>query len=115
MAAVTRVNPRAGAGSGFDHGENYSTAQITAIEIDAGVSLAAKDGIAGAVEAIAREFSPLMYKSTGTAGKVFAIIAGHSSDAASLTARLQALGTVDGVDLSAQTVVLRDLDAFDAT
>ena len=56
-----------------------------------------------------------MYVSTGTAGKVFAIIDGHSSDAASLTARLQALGTVDGVDLSAQTVVLRDLDAFDAT
>jgi hypothetical protein len=32
-----------------------------------------------------------------------------------MTRRLQALGTVDGVDLSAQTVVLRDLDAFDAT
>ncbi len=115
MAAVTRVNPKAGAGSGFDHGENYSTSQITAIEIDAGVSLAAKDGIGGAVEAIAREFSPLMYVSSGTAGKVFAIVDGHHQDAASMTARLQNLGTVDGVDLTAQTVVLRDLDAFDAT
>ena len=115
MASFTRVNPVAGATSGYDHGVNYSTSQITAIEIDAGADISAKDGIGGCIEAIVREFSPLMYVSTGTAGKVFAIIDGHSSDAASLTARLQALGTVDGVDLSAQTVVLRDLDAFDAT
>ena len=110
MATFTRTN-----GVGFDHGVQYSTAQITAIEIDAGVSLAAKDGIDGAVEAIAREFSPLFYKSTGTAGKIFAIVDGHHQDAASMTSRLQALGTVDGVNLSAQTVVLRDLDAFSAT
>lgn len=115
MAVFTRVNPVAGAGSGYDHGENYSTSQITAIEIDAGVSLATKDGIDGAIETIVREFSPLLYVSTGTAGKIFAIIDGHHSDAASLTRRLQHLGTVDGVDLSNQTVVLRDLDAFDAT
>ena len=114
MAEQTRVNPVAGAGSGFDHGEQYSTAQITAIEIDAGVSLAAKDGIDGAIEAIVREFSPVMYISSGTAGKIFAIVDGHAVTAASLTSRLQALGTVDGVDLSAQTVVLRDLDAFNA-
>ena len=109
MATFTRTN-----GTGFDHDVQYSTAQITAIEIDAGVSLAAKDGIDGAVEAIVREFSPLLYISTGTAGKIFAIVDGHHQDAASMTARLQALGTVDGVNLSAQTVVLRDLDAFDA-
>ena len=110
MATFTRAN-----GAGFDHGVQYGTAQIIAIEIDAGVSLAAKDGIDGAVEAIAREFSPLMYKSTGTAGKIFAIVDGHAVTAASLTKRLAALGTVDGVDLSGQTVVLRDLDAFSAT
>ena len=110
MASFTRTN-----GAGFDHDVQYGTAQITAIEIDAGVSLAAKDGIDGAVEAIAREFSPLLYKSTGTAGKIFAIVDGHHQDAASMTARLQALGEVDGVDLSAQTVVIRDLDAFSAT
>ncbi len=115
MAVFTRVNPVAGAGSGYDHGENYSTSQITAIEIDAVVSLAAKDGIGGAIESIVREFSPLMYVSTGTAGKIFAIVDGHHQDAASMTRRLQALGTVDGVDLSASTVVIRDLDAFDAT
>jgi len=110
MATFTRAN-----GAGFDHGVQYGTAQIIAIEIDAGVDLTTKDGIDGAVEAIAREFSPLMYKSTGTAGKIFAIVDGHAVTAASLTERLQALGTVDGVDMSAQTVVLRDLDAFSAT
>ena len=110
MASVTRVN-----GAGFDHGVAYGTAQITAIEIDAGVSLAAKDGVDGALAQIVGEFSPLMYKSTGTAGKIFAIIDGHHSDAASLTARLQNMGTVDGVDLSGEVVLVRDLDAFSAT
>ena len=114
MAVFTRTNPAAGAGSGYDHDEQYSTSQITAIEIDGGASLAAKDGLGGCIEAIVREFSPLMYVSTGTAGKIFAIIDGHHSDAASLTRRLQALGTVDGIDLSAEVVLIRDLDAFSA-
>ena len=107
MASVTRTN-----GAGFDHDVNYSTSQITGIEIDAGVDLTAKDGIDGALEAIVREFSPLLYKSAGTAGKILAIVDGHHQDAASMTSRLQALGTVDGVNLSAQTVVLRDMDDF---
>jgi hypothetical protein len=114
MASQTRVNPVAGAGSGYDHGVHYSTSQITAIEIDCGVNISAKDGIGGCIEAVVREFSPLMYVSTGTAGKIFAIIDGHHSDAASLTRRHQALGTVDGVDLSAQVVLIRDLDALSA-
>ena len=107
--AQVRVN-----GAGFDHDVSYSTSQVTGIEIDAGVSLAAKDGLDGALEQILRDFSPLLYISTGTAGKIFAIVDGHHQDAASMTARLQALGTVDGVDLSAQTVVIRDLDSFNA-
>ena len=110
MASVTRVN-----GTGFDHGVQYSTMQLIGIEIDAGVNLTAKDAIDGAVESIAREFSAMIYKSTGTAGKIFAVVDGHAVTAASLTARLQAMGTVDGVDLSAQTVVVRDLDAFSAS
>ena len=110
MASVARVNQ-----DGRDHGVQYSTSNVTAIEIDAGVSLAAKDGVDGAVAQIVGEFSPLMYKSTGTAGKIFAIIDGHHSDAASLTARLQNMGTVDGVDLSGEVVLVRDLDAFSAT
>ena len=109
MASVARVNQ-----DGRDHGVQYSTAQVTAIEIDAGASLATKDGIDGALAQIVGEFSPLMYKSTGTAGKIFAIIDGHHSDAASLTARLQNMGTVDGVDLSGEVVLVRDLDAFSA-
>ena len=114
MAVFTRVNPVAGAGSGYDHGEQYSTSQITAIEIDAGANLTTKDSIGSTIETIVREFSPLMYVSTGTAGKIFAIIDGHHSDATSLTRRLQKLGIVDSINLSAQTVVVRDLDAFNA-
>ena len=109
MASVARVNQ-----DGRDHGVQYNPGQVVGIEIDAGVSLAAKDGIDGALAQIVGEFSPLIYKSTGTAGKIFAIVDGHGQDAASMTARLQNMGTVDGVDLSAQTVVLRDLDAFNA-
>ena len=100
MAAFTRTNPAAGAGSGYDHVSSNSTSQITASEIDGGASLAAIDGLGGCIEAIVREFSPLMHVSTGTAGKIVAIIDGHHSDAATLTRRLQALGTVDGIDLS---------------
>lgn len=103
------------AGTGFEHDVSFSTAQVTGIEIDAGVSLAAKDALGGAVELIAQEFSPLLYISTGTAGKIFAIVDGVNVDAASMTKRLQNMGTVDGVDLSAQTVVIRELDQFDAT
>ena len=109
MSAVARVNQ-----DGRDHDVQYNTADQIAIEIDAGVSLAAKDGIDGALAQIVGEFAPLMYISTGTAGKIFAIVHGHAQDAASMTARLQNMGTVDGVDLSAQTVVVRDLDAFNA-
>ena len=110
MASVTRVNQ-----DGRDHGVQYNTADQIGVEVDAIVSLAAKDGIDGALAQIVGEFSPLMYISTGTAGKVFAIVDGHGVDAASMTARLQNMGTVDGVNLAAQTVVVRDLDAFDAT
>ena len=109
MAGITKVNQ-----GGRDHGVQYSVAQLKAIEIDAGVDLTAKDGVDGALAQIVQEFQPLMYKSTGTAGKIFAIVDGHGVTAASTTARLQAMGTVDGVNLSAQTVVERDLDAFNA-
>ena len=56
-----------------------------------------------------------MYKSTGTAGKIFAIVHGHGQSAASMQVRLQHMGTVDGVDLSSATVTARDLDGFVAT
>ena len=79
------------------------------------ISLAAKDGVDGAVAQIVGEFAPLMYKSTGTAGKIFAIVHGHGQSAASMQVRLQNMGTVDGVDLSSATVTARDLDGFVAT
>jgi len=110
MAGITKVNQ-----DGRDHDVQYSVAQLKAIEIDAGVTLAAKDGVDGALAQIVQEFQPLMYKSVGTAGKIFAIVDGHAFDATAATERLQAMGTVDGVNLSAQTVVERDLNAFDAT
>ena len=110
MASVARVNQ-----DGRDHDVQYNPGQTIAIEIDAGVSLAAKDGIDGALAQIVGEFSPIIYKSTGTAGKIFAIVHGHGQTAASMQVRLQNMGTVDGVDLSSATVTERDLDGFVAT
>ena len=85
------------------------------MEVDALVSLAAKGGIGSTIEAITQEIQPLMSVSTGTAGKIFAIVDGHSVTAASLQARVRALGTVDSIDLSSATVTERDLDTFSAT
>ena len=110
MASVARVNQ-----DGRDHGVQYNTADQIAVEVDAIVSLAAKDGIDGALAQIVGEMAPLMYKSTGTAGKIFMIVHGHGQSAASMQVRLQNMGTVDGVDLSSATVTARDLDAFDAS
>jgi hypothetical protein len=109
MAGVTKVNQ-----DGRDHGVQYNPGQVICIEIDAGVDLSAKDGVDGAVAQIVQEFSPLLYKSTGSAGKIFAIVDGHAVDAATLTRRLQNMGTVDGVDLSSEVVLVRDIDAFSA-
>lgn len=110
MAGITKVNQ-----DGRDHGVQYNTADQVGVEIDAIVSLAAKDGVDGAVAQIVGEFAPLMYKSSGTAGKIFMIVHGHGQTAASMQVRLQNMGTVDGVDLSSATVTARDLDAFDAS
>ena len=110
MAGISKVNQ-----DGRDHGVQYATADITAVEIDAIVNLTSKDGVDGAIAQIVGEFSPLLYKSTGTAGKIFAIVHGHAQTAAAMQTRLQNMGTVDGVDLSSATVTARDLDAFVAT
>ncbi len=37
------------AGEGFAHGVSFSTAQVTGIEIDAGVDLSSKDSLVGAL------------------------------------------------------------------
>jgi hypothetical protein len=108
MAGITRIH-----GSGATHGTAYSVAQLKAFEVDALVSLAAKGGIGSTIEAILQTFQPLMYISSGTAGKIAMIVDGHAVDAASMQVRLRALGTVDSVDLSSATVTERTLATFD--
>jgi hypothetical protein len=110
MAAYTRANGGTGA-----HGTTVSVAQLKAFEVDALVSLAAKAGVDSTIEAIVREFQPLMYVSTGTAGKIFMIVDGHAVNAASMQIRLRNLGTVDSIVLTSATVTERELDEFDAT
>jgi hypothetical protein len=103
MASQTRVNPVAaytnGAGvdaSGHTHSVLFSVAQLKAITVDCGGSLAAQGGIGGAIEAVFREVQPLMFESTGTSGVIHLVVDGHANTAASIQARIIALGTVNG-------------------
>jgi hypothetical protein len=109
MAAVTKVH-----GTGHTHGTQESVANLKAMELDGLVNLTGKGGLGSTIEAMVREAQPLMYVSTGTAGKIFCIVDGHSTTAADLQVRIRALGTVDSIDLSSALVVERDLDAFNA-
>ena len=110
MAGISKVNQ-----DGRDHDVQYSVANLKCMELDAGATLAAKDGIDGFVATVMQEMQPLLYKSTGTAGKIFMIVDGHAVTAAALQTRYQAMGTVDSIDVSSLTVVERDIDEFDAT
>ena len=110
MAGQTKVNQ-----DGRDHGVQYSVANLKCMELDAGATLAAKDGVDGFIATMVQEFQPLLYKSTGTNGKIFMIVDGHSVTAAAMQTRYQAMGTVDGIDCSALTIVERDIDSFDAS
>jgi len=107
MASFTRTN-----GLGHAHDAQYNTNQIVGMEIDALVDISGKGGVGSTIEAIAQEFAPLMMKSAGTAGKILMVVDGHGQTAASMQVRLQALGTVDSIDLSSATVTERDLDDF---
>ena len=109
MAAVTKVH-----GTGHTHGTQESVAQLKGMELDALVNISAKGGLGSTIEAMVREAQPLMYVSTGTAGKIFCIVDGHSTTAADLQVRIRQLGTVDSIDLSNALIVERDLDTFDA-
>ena len=110
MAATTRSNGNTGA-----HGTQGSVMQLKCMEVDALVSIAGKGAIGSTIETIVREFQPLMYVSTGTAGKIFMIVDGHAVDAASMQIRLRNLGTVDSIVLTSALVLERELDEFDAT
>ena len=104
MAGITRVN---GFGQ-FAQGTVYSVAQLKAFIIDAGGSLAAEDdGAKEAMELLLQEVQPLRYYSTGTDGTVSVICDGHGVDAASMQARIRALGSTAGpnnYDFSGATV-----------
>ena len=101
MAGLTRTN-----GVGHAHATLYSTAQLDAYLVDLGADASGQGGIGGALEAVAQEIAPLMFDSEGTAGAVHMIVDGHANTAASIQARIRALGTVNGYDLSGATATL---------
>ncbi len=93
MAGITRVN---GFGQ-YAQGTVYSVAQLKAFIIDAGGTLATEDDVAKeAMELLIQEVQPLMYYSTGTDGSVTVVCDGHGVDAASMQARIRALGSTAG-------------------
>jgi hypothetical protein len=109
MASQTRVNPVAGStNAGHTHASLFSVAQLKSFVITCGggTTLASQGGIGGAIEAAFREIQPLMFISTGTGGVLHVVVDGHAVDAASLAARLVALGTVNGYNFASTTVTL---------
>jgi len=101
-------------GIGHTHDTQYSVANLVGLELDALVDISTKGGIDSTIEAMVREAQPLMYKSVGSAGKIFCICDGHATSAADMQVRIRALGTVDSIDLSSALVLERDLDDFSA-
>jgi hypothetical protein len=102
MSATTRVNGTQAAVATL-----YSVAQLKAFLIDAGGDISAKTGVDSAIEALIREVQPLMYLIPNAAsGLVHVIVDGHAVDAASLQARIVALGTVDSYSFASATVTL---------
>ena len=100
MAAVTKVH-----GTGHTHGTQESVANLKAMELDGLVNLTAKGGLGSTIEAMVREAQPLMYVSTGTAGKIFCIVDGHSTTAADLQARIRLIGRAENYPTSTVTAV----------
>jgi hypothetical protein len=78
--------------------------QFKAFTVDCGATLATQGGNGGAIEAVFRELQPLMFESTGTSGVIHVIVDGHAVDAATLQARIRALGTVNAYDFSGAAV-----------
>jgi len=109
MAEFTKTN-----GIGHTHDTQYSVAQLVGLELDALVDISGKGGLGSTIEAMVQEIQPLMYKSVGSAGKIFCICDGHAVTAASAQARIRGLGTVDSIDLSSALVLELDLDDFSA-
>jgi hypothetical protein len=111
MSASTRVNPVAGYTNsdgvdttGHTHGVLFSVMQLKAFTVDCGATLATQGGIGGAIEAVFRELQPLMFESTGTSGVIHVVVDGHAVDAATLEARIKALGTVNSYSFASAAV-----------
>jgi hypothetical protein len=108
MSTTTRVN---GSFGNYAQGTVYTVAQLKAFIIDAQAALTTQDADAAgevdqAVEAVIREVQPLMHYSTGTDGTITVVVDGHAVDAASLQARIRAMGTVNSYSLTGATVTL---------
>ena len=108
MAAFTRVNGGVGA-----PGALYSTVQTAGYVITckasggSAVNIQGSTGVDGVIESVIREVAPLMYDvKNANGGVVHVIVDGHAQSAAALQARLQALGTIDSIDISGTTVAL---------
>jgi hypothetical protein len=106
MSTTTRVN---GFGQ-YTTGTLRSVYQQKAFIIDAGGDLQAEDdGADEAVEAIIREVQPLMYfVPTAGNGIIHVIVDGHAVDAATLQARIRAMGAIgaNAYDATGATVTL---------
>ena len=107
MSATTRYN---GSFGDYAQGTVYTVAQLKAFIIDAQAALTTQDADAAgevdqAMEALIREVQPLVYFSAGTAQTVTVVVDGHAVDAASLQARIRALGTVNSFNFAAATCV----------
>lgn len=116
MSATTRYNGDFG---NFTQGTLYSVAQLKAFVITVknaaatAQNLSAEDtDAAGEVDQvvpfIVKEVQPLMYQlaSGGSSNVIHVIMDGHAVDATSLQARIQAMGTVNSIDISGTTVAL---------
>ena len=107
MSATTRYN---GSFGNYAQGTVYTVAQLKAFIIDAQAALTNQDADAAgevdqAMEALIREVQPLVYFSAGTAQTVTVVVDGHAVDAASLQARIRALGTVNSFNFASATCV----------
>jgi hypothetical protein len=110
MAEVTRVNGQ----SLYATGTQRSVAQLATFVItvqddsDTAIDLRTQDGFNSVtgephanqlVEAIIREVQPLVYNvPTADEGKIHVVVDGHAVDAASLQARIRALGAVNSTE-----------------
>jgi len=108
MATFTRVNGGVGAPGALYSVNQQAGYVITCKNVsDSAVNIQASTGVDGVIESVIREVAPLMYDvKDANGGVVHVIVDGHAQSAASLEARLQALGTIDSIDISGTTVAL---------